>query len=136
MRRFVFTLITAVALLSQAGYAEKKVELQSTSAVPAAKGMAVVQHDRNGNVEVKLSVEHLAKPDQLSPAKQAYVVWIQPEGQSATNAGVLRVNNELKGDFRTNTPAKKFDLLVTAEDSPTATSPSGTEIMRQHMQAE
>jgi hypothetical protein len=64
------------------------------------------------------------------------VVWIQPEGQSPSNAGVLRVNSELKGDFRTNTPSKRFDLFVTAEDSPTATSPGGTEIMRQHMQTE
>jgi hypothetical protein len=81
-------------------------------------------------------VDHLAKPEHLSPAKQAYVVWIQPEGKEATNEGVLRVNDELKGDFRANTPYKKFDLFVTAEDTPTATSPSGPEIMRQHMQTD
>lgn len=136
MRRIVFTLIAAVGLLANVGYAEKKVELQGSSAVPSAQGTAVLQHDRNGNIEIKLSVHHLAKPDRLSPAKQAYVVWIQPEGQSPSNAGVLRVNSELKGDFRTTTPSKRFDLFVTAEDSPTATSPSGTEIMRQHMQSD
>ena len=39
-----------------------------------------------------------------------------------------------RGDFRTTTPYKKFDLFVTAEDSPTVSTPSGTEIMRQQLE--
>jgi opacity protein-like surface antigen len=133
MKRFALTLVVA-ALLAPAACAEKKVQMQTSSGMPAAEGKAVLEHDRNGNVEVKLTVHHLAKPENLSPAKQAYVVWVQPEGEQPVNEGALRVNDELKGEFRTRTPYKKFDIFVTAEDTPTATSPTGPEVMRQHMQ--
>jgi hypothetical protein len=134
MKRALFTLITVAALLATPALAEKKFDMKTSSNVPAAEGRAIVEHDRNKNVEVTLEVRHLAKPQSLSPAKGTYVVWIQPEGQEANNVGVLRVNDELKGDFRTTTPYKKFDLFVTAEDSPTVSTPSGTEIMRQQLE--
>jgi hypothetical protein len=134
MKRVIFTLITAAALAATPALAEKKVEMKTSSTVPAAEGRAILDHDRNKNVQVTLEVRHLAKPQSLAPAKDTYVVWIQPEGQEANNVGVLRVNDELKGDFRTTTPYKKFDLFVTAEDSPTVSSPSGTEIMRQQLE--
>jgi hypothetical protein len=134
MKRAIFTLITAAALLATPALAEKKFDMNISSNVPAAVGRATIEHDRNKNVRVTLEVEHLAKPQSLAPAKGTYVVWIKPEGQEPSNVGVLRVNDELKGDFRTTTPYKKFDLFVTAEDSPTVSSPSGTEIMRQQLQ--
>jgi hypothetical protein len=134
MKRVIFTLITAAALAATPALAEKKVEMKTSSSVPAAEARAILDHDRNKNVRVTLEVRHLAKPQSLAPAKDTYVVWIQPEGQEANNVGVLRVNDELKGDFRTTTPYKKFDLFVTAEDSPTVSSPSGTEIMRQQLE--
>ena len=134
MKRVVLSLITAAVLIATPAMAEKKVDMKTSSRVPAAEGRAILEHDRNKNVQVTLEVRHLAKPQSLAPAKDTYVVWIQPEGQEANNVGVLRVNDELKGDFRTTTPYKKFDLFVTAEDSPTVSSPSGTEIMRQQLE--
>lgn len=134
MKRVVLSLITAAVLVATPAMAEKKVEMKTSSTVPAAEGRAILEHDRNKNVQVTLEVRHLAKPQSLAPAKGTYVVWIQPEGQEANNVGVLRVNDELKGDFRTTTPYKKFDLFVTAEDSPTVSTPSGTEIMRQQLE--
>jgi hypothetical protein len=134
MKRVVLSLITAAVLIATPAMAEKKVDMKTSSTVPAAEGRAILEHDRNKNVQVTLEVRHLAKPQSLAPAKGTYVVWIQPEGQEANNVGVLRVNDELKGDFRTTTPYKKFDLFVTAEDSPTVSSPSGTEIMRQQLE--
>lgn len=136
MRRIVFSLVAAAALLATPSFAEKKVDMQTASIVPGAEGRVVLNHDRNKNIEVTLSVKHLAKPQRLSPAKETYIVWIQPEGQQALNSGVLRVNEDLKGDFRTTIPYKKFNIFVTAEDSPTTTTPSSTEIMRQQVQYE
>ena len=134
MKRAILTLITAGVLVAAPAMAEKKFDMKTSSTVPAAEGRAIVEHDRNKNVQVTLEVRHLAKPQSLAPAKGTYVVWIQPEGQEPNNVGVLRVNDELKGDFRTTTPYKKFDLFVTAEDSPTVSTPSGTEIMRQQLE--
>lgn len=133
MKRVFLSLIAGAALLAAPAHAEKKVEMQTASIVPGAEGRAVLEHDRNKNIQVTLEVRHLARPESLSPARETYVVWIQPEGQQPVNSGVLRVNDELKGDFRTTTPYKKFDLFVTAEESATTSSPSGPEIMRQQL---
>jgi len=42
---------------------------------------------------------------------------------------VLAVNNNLEGSFSGTTPSKTFNVVVTAEDSPTVTQPSGPEIL-------
>lgn len=135
MKRLVFSLIASLALSALPACAEKKVQMQTSSSVPAAEGRAILDHDRNGNQRVTIKVKHLAKPENLSPAKEKYVVWIQPEGQDAQNAGVLRVNDDLEGEFRTATPFKKFDVFVTAEDGGTVSMPTGPEVMRQHLQS-
>jgi hypothetical protein len=88
------------------------------------------EHDRNRIIKLTISTEHLPTPQQLSPAKNNYVVWVIPRDGQPQNAGVLVVNNDLKGSFSTTTPAKAFDLKVTAEDAPSATQPMGPEIPR------
>lgn len=134
MKRHVLTMVAAFALSLQLSYAEKKIPLQNTATVPAAEGTAILDQDKNGNLELKLEVRHLAKPEQLNPPKQVYVVWIQPPGEQPHNAGALRVNDELKGEFRTGTPFKNLDVFVTAEDSATAATPAGPEVLRSHVQ--
>src|SRR5256885_10072532 len=58
---------------------------------PAADAQLTHQKDDNGNVKIKVHFYHLAKPDSLTPAKDAYVVWIErseehtPELQSPCN---------------------------------------------------
>ena len=131
------TVLACLIVLSMAfaiGCGEKKVHLNSSSSVPAAQGRAELSHDSNGNLVVNLNVYHLAHPQDLTPAKSAYVVWFQPRGQQPVNQGELRVNDKLEGKFRAPTPYNNFDIFVTAEDGPTATSPSGQEVMRQHLE--
>ena len=126
--------LTLLVLLIATGCGQKKVPLSTASTVPAASGNAVIGTDKNGNTTIDLKVHHLAKPEALTPAAAGYVVWIQPSGQPPQNAAILRVDKNLEGEFKGTTPYKNFDIFVTAENNLQATSPSGQEIMRQHVQ--
>jgi hypothetical protein len=111
-------------------YAAKKFPLTAASIVPAAKGSVEIGKDRNGNTEVKLKVEHLANPTNLSPSQANYIVWLQDKVSGPENLGELRVNGKLEGTFQTVTPRKKFDLFVTGENDGKVKSPSGPEVLR------
>ena len=128
---FKFVSITLLAAACATGaFAAKKFPLAAAAIVPAAKGSVEVGHDRNGNTEVKLTVEHLANPTSLSPSQANYVVWLQDKNSGPENRGELRVNGKLEGTFETVTPRKNFDLFVTGENDGTAKSPSGPEVLR------
>lgn len=114
--------------------AAKTYRLTADPSVPAASGKLDVSHDHNGNTKLQLSVDHLAKPANLTPAKSVYVVWIQPNGEEPKNLGELTVGDHLKGEFGGVTPSKSFDLFVTAEDNGQASSPTGTQLLKTRVQ--
>jgi hypothetical protein len=100
---------------------------------PGARGTIHTDTDENGNTRIKVDVEHMATPQQLTPAHQNYVVWVQAKGQPPKLAGELKVN-DAKAKLETTTPAKVFDVLVTAEDQLTPTSPSSNIVLRGHVE--
>ena len=102
--------------------------------VPAATGKAHLDKDKNGNLRLKLEVDHLAKPGALTPARQSYVVWVQPRGKEAQNQGVLKVKDNLEGSFENTVPNADFEVFVTAEDNPAAQMPSGPKLLRAEVQ--
>jgi hypothetical protein len=102
--------------------------------VPAASGKINYEHDRNGNIKLEIKTKHLAAPERLTPAKNSYVVWIRSNDAQTQNAGVLKVNDNLEGSFITTTPIKAFDVVITAEDSPSVSQPSGPEVMHGSIQ--
>lgn len=110
---------------------KKHVNLNPASSVPAASASAVLTHDSNGNTIVDLKVKNLAKPQNLTPPKAVYVVWIQPRGGAPIKQGQLEVNNKLQGEFKSPTTYKTFDIFVTAEDSGDVAQPTGQEVLRQ-----
>lgn len=128
MRRATLAVSMAVLLISLAAWADD-VPMVASSLVPAATGKISYGHDRNGNTKFTVDTKNLASPSQLSPAKNDYVVWIEPRGQQPQNAGLLKINNNLQGSFSATTPYKTFNIVITAEDNPTATQPSGPEIL-------
>jgi hypothetical protein len=110
--------------------AAKKFPMEVGTSVPAATGNVEVGKDDNGNTRYTVTVHHLADPAKLTPAKAAYVVWVQPKGEEAHKAGQLTVGDDLKGEFKGTTPAKDFEVFVTAEDGPTVDTPSGDRVLR------
>ncbi len=133
MRRFgLYGIVILVICCGIA--AAKKFPLTAATIVPGARGEVEIGHDRNKNTEVKMKVEHLAKPDSLTPPKTTYIVWLQEKGADAENSGQLKINNKEQGSFRTTTPRKSFDVFVTAEQDGSAKAPSGPEVLRTSVQ--
>lgn len=131
--RFCATLVSAIVLSVAATTAcgGRKVHMTAASSQPAAQGVAILKHDKNGNLTVDLKVKHLAQPQNLTPPKSTYLVWIQPTNTEVHKLGELRVNDKLEGEFKAPVPSANFQIFVTAEDGPTVTQPSGTEVLRQ-----
>ena len=135
MKRSVLLVGILVLGLAALGWARED-RMKSGPETPAAEGVVKTEPDSNGNVRMEVKVEHLAPPSRLSPARQTYVVWVKAPGKDAENLGQLRVNEDLEGRFVATTTYKKFDVFVTAEDNPTANSPSGTEVLRTTVERE
>jgi hypothetical protein len=108
--------------------------MKAASIVPAAQGEVDVSKDKNGNIKLKIKVDHLAKPENLSPPQTVYVVWIQAPGGNPENQGQLKVDDKLKANFETAAPPKTFDLFITAEQDGLAHAPSGPEVLRATIQ--
>lgn len=123
----------AALLLSAAlwiGCGPKKVDVQTSPAVPAAGAWVAVEEDRNDNTKYRVEIRHLARPERLNPPRSAYILWLQPPGQPPENAGQIQLDDRLRGQLRGVTPHRRFDLFVTAEDSISVAAPSGQEVLR------
>lgn len=132
--RKLSTVFSIIALLATIALAAKKFPLTAASIVPGARGAVEIDKDTNGNTRVNMNVRFLARPERLTPPATVYVVWLQESNGSPDNQGQLRVDKKLKANFKTITPAKSFDLFVTAERDPDVKSPSGSEVLRAAIQ--
>jgi hypothetical protein len=112
----------------------RKFALTGSARVPAASGEVETKTDHNGNTQVDLKVGNLAKPGALTPPATAYVVWFRMEGADPQNEGVLRIDDHLKGEFRTRTPWKVFDVSITAESDPAVKVPTDEGVLRTRVQ--
>jgi hypothetical protein len=107
-----------------------KFPLTASARVPAATGEVVTGKDRNGNTELTMTVRFLAKAQNLTPPSNTYVVWFAMEGMPPENEGELKIDKNLRGDFKTHTPWKNFDIFVTAESDPMIQMPSDDGVLR------
>ena len=133
--KIMFVVAVAVVFSASMPVRADETHISSTAITPAATGMVNHSTDRNGNTEVILKVEQLARPQSLTPAKSHYIVWVQSSGAPATNVGELRVNDDLAGSLKFTTPYRSFQMRVTAEDSEMATQASSVEVLRGNVQA-
>ena len=131
--RKLYTICLTFALLCTIAYA-KKYPMAAGSIVPAARAEVETSKDKNGNTSLKMTVQHLANLENLTPRASAYVVWLQGRGGNSENQGQLKVDKDLKAAFETVTPLKSFDVVVTAEQDARATSPSGQQVLKATVQ--
>jgi hypothetical protein len=127
--RKLCTIGLTFALACTVAYAGKKYPMTAASIVPAARGEVEIGKDKNGNTSLKMTVQHLAKLENLTPRAAAYVVWLQERGGNAGNQGQLKVDKNLNGTFATVTPLKSFDVFVTAEQDARAREPRGPQVL-------
>lgn len=112
----------------------KTMPLVGSSQIPAAEGKARLSKTKNGNVEIKLTVKHLAPPERIVPGANVFMVWVRglaPDAQ-AQNLGALRVDKKLNGKMTAITALPSFDLFITCEPSQTVTTPGSPELLPLH----
>ena len=102
----------------------------------AARGDVEVDRDNTGNTRLKRKVQYLSPPESLPPPATAYIIWIRERGgaDSPNPQGQLKVDKKRNAEFETVTPAKNFDLFVTAEQDPLVKVPSGAEVLKATIQ--
>ena len=122
MRRFI-TLAILVCCAAGLTQCTRKVTFPVSSTVPAALAKAQIGRDRNGNTQIELKVDYLAPPENLTPPKSAYLVWIQPPNEQAVALGRLMVDSKRRGVLKGVTQFREFSLFVTAEDDPAVAFP-------------
>jgi hypothetical protein len=102
--------------------------LQSSADMPASEGSVMATKGSNGNTALNVRVKHLAPASRISEEAQVYVVWVEPEGGTPQNVGVLTVDKDLEGSLTTITPHRKFRVVITPEENGQVQEPSGTEV--------
>ena len=68
----IFGLVMCVA--ASAG----KIPLVASTLVPGASGKVSYEHDPSGNIKIHMQTQNLAAPEQLTPARNAYVFGSSP----------------------------------------------------------
>lgn len=129
--RATFISFVLLSLVLSTGCSGKRVDLVPAASIPAANGELKVGTDDNSNTTVALKVRNLAPPSRLTPAKTAYVVWIEPRGLPPESKGQLQaVGDSLSGELRFVTTHREFDVFITAEDGVGVPQPTGEPLMR------
>jgi hypothetical protein len=123
----------AVLALAPAGYA-KNYHMTASETVPGATAELRVDKEKNGDVQVELKADHLAKPGRLTPSASVYVVWFQKENSPPQIQGTLRVGNDLKAELTSTTTFHNFTVLVTAETDSQPKFPSEQVVLRATVQ--
>ncbi|MEO6916820.1 MAG: hypothetical protein ABI151_15315 [Chitinophagaceae bacterium] len=113
----------------------KKMNFATSSVVPAAQGTVKLKSDNNHNTRISLSVERLADPDRLTPAKKTYVVWMETENNGTKNIGSLgtssgMLSGKLKSSLSTVTAFKPTAFFISAEDDASILYPGGQVVLR------
>jgi len=132
--RKLYIICLTFALLCTVAHAAKKYPMTAASIVPGARAEVEISKDKNGNTRLKMTVQHLANLENLTPRASAYVVWLQERAGSAQNQGLLKMDKNLNATFETGTPFKSFDVFVTAEQDARVNVPSGPEVLKATIQ--
>lgn len=129
----VFTIIILLIVIFLSSRSSKVNFLHST-VVPAAEGYVKVKKDNNSNYDIKVSIENLAQPDRLQPAKNLYVVWMESEDNGIKNLGQVNsssslLSDKLKGSFETVSTNKPTRIFITGETEAGLMSPGNLVVL-------
>ncbi|HYW97072.1 MAG TPA: hypothetical protein VE870_15885 [Bacteroidales bacterium] len=127
----IFTpVITALVLIFALSSCATKAPFLSSPVVPAAEGMVTVKEDKNDNYVINIQIQNLAKPENLHPPRNVYVVWMESDNNFAKNIGQINsstgfLSKKLKAGFQTVSAVKPTQIYITAENYAGIQSPEG-----------
>jgi hypothetical protein len=120
----------ALLILCSFDVSAKKVKFLKSSVVPAARGNAKINRDKNLNYVISINISNLAEAYRLEPSKLTYIVWMVTEDETTMNMGKINsttgfLSKKLKATFETVTSLKPEKIFITAEDDPSRQYPDG-----------
>ena len=131
-KNIFFGFIAIIIIFSIQSCSRKFAFLNST-VVPGAEGFVKVKKDNNNNYAIRIELSNLAGPSKLEPAKQAYVVWMETDGEATKNIGRINSSSSLlskrmTADFETVSSIKPTKIFITAEEDAGVQYP-GTQVI-------
>ena len=123
----------AVLALAPAGYA-KTYPMTASDIAPGATAQLQVAKEKDGNSQMEVKANGMAKPSRLTPAAKSYVVWVQQGDAQPKSQGELKVGNNHKGDLKMATTFHTFNVFVTAETDAQTKLPSEQVVLRATVQ--
>lgn len=129
----IFALVATAMVLFCFSSCARKVNFQTSSVVPAARGDVKVKKDHNSNYNIQISLNNLAEPKRLEPSKTTYVVWMETDNNVTKNIGQINsstgfLSNKLKASFETVSSIRPTRIFLTAEDDANIQYP-GTQLI-------
>ncbi|HEX3661033.1 MAG TPA: hypothetical protein VHU89_06355 [Acidobacteriaceae bacterium] len=122
-------MIVCLAFIWPFGGGGRTVHMMAGNVTPAPQGTVQVKTGNNGNTTLDVKARALAPPSSLTPAENAYVLWIQPPDQAAQNQGRIKVDSSENAELQTRTPYKRFKVFITAEENAKAQTPMGPKVL-------
>lgn len=124
----IIFMATAMVMTFFVSSCTRKISFLTSPVVPAAQGSVVIKKDKNKNYAIKLHISNLAEPSRLTPPRDAYVVWMIDENNTAKKMGQIKTSpnflaKKLEAVFETVSAIKPRKLFITAEDDPNVESP-------------
>ena len=118
---FLTSLFTTAFLILTLPSCSRKMTFQTSQVVPAATGSVKIKKTNNDNYQVDVKTMHLAKPENLTPPKSVYVVWLRTEDNNVRNIGMIKsssgfLSNTLKGELMATATSKPTSVFITAEN--------------------
>ena len=112
----------------------KKVNLNTSSRVPAARGFIKTKKDKNKNYAIDIKVFNLAEADRLQAGKKVYIVWLvsnneYPKNIGQINSSTKQFSRKLTADFHSVSPVKPDKVFITAEEDGTVQTPGDYVVM-------
>jgi hypothetical protein len=139
IQKFPVTRVIAISIIALFTFllvssCSKKVNFQTSSVVPAARGNVKISRDGNKNYIIKLHLSDLAEVDRLQMAKESYVVWMVTDNEEKKNIGLLNsssgmLSNKLKANFETSSSTRPMQIFITAEEDASVQYPGSRIIL-------
>ena len=124
----LFAGILATLVIFSFGSCAKKTASLSESLIPESNGNVQIKRDVNSNYVIQINLSDLENVKNLSPAKEAYVVWMVSDQKRAKNIGQIEGANswltkKSKASFEATSPTKPTKIYITAENDITVQKP-------------
>lgn len=127
-------IVFGLLLTFLASSCSKTISFSSSTIVPAATGQVKIKKDKNRNYSITVEVLNLAEPKMLSPAKEAYVVWMEAGREPVKKLGQINPSSglfskTLKGSLNATSIEEPNHVFITAENNVDVQYPNGDVIL-------